>query len=98
MRNIVEFGNKKKEEMSKDFEEFKEKVRLEKEILYIGCYIHKSNPNKNCEKCLELNYCQLYCNTCKSHQRIKSFRVLPTHVEYVCIKGHLNKRIGDKFL
>jgi hypothetical protein len=81
-----------------EFEEFKKNVREGKEVLYIGCYMHEEKPNPNCDACLELNYAKLYCNTCKSHQRIKSFKALPTHIEYVCIKGHLNKRKGDKFL
>jgi len=80
-----------------EFEEFRKNVMAGKEVLYRGCYRHKK-PNPNCNECLELNYAKLYCNVCKRHERIKSFRVLPTHIEYVCVKGHLNKRVGDRFL
>jgi hypothetical protein len=81
-----------------EFLEFVEKVKRGEETLYLGCYKHKNNPQKTCRACLEMNFAKLYCKVCKKHQRVRSFKVCSDCIEYVCIEGHLNRRVGDSFL
>jgi hypothetical protein len=81
-----------------EFLEFVDRVKRGEETLYLGCYKHKDSPQKTCRVCLEMNFAKLYCNVCKTHQRVRSFRVCSGYIEYVCLNGHLNRRVGDKLL